>query len=351
MGMGGGTSTTTTTQELSPEQRALIKPVIPIAQKYLKNPPKQYAGSGIVDFNPLQRQAQQMTISAADAMLPTTSQTANRFNQQYNQGQFLASGDVLKAESNPYLQGAIEAASRPTIQQFQQQIMPGIQNEGIASGGYGGTRQGIAGGIAGQAAVQSLADIASKMSNENYQTGLGAMIAGQQNQANLLGNQSNILQQSLLPAQLKENVGMQQQMMEQAQLSEKIQKYISGQMIPFSAAQDVAAMAFGMPGGTTRSTGTQPGNPMVGMQAAGGVLGALAPLMMKSDRRLKKNVKRCGTLADGLGVYSYSYRGDGGTIFIGLMADEVEELYPSAVVDVFGYKTVNYDEIPTWRIN
>jgi hypothetical protein len=350
---GGGQSTTTTVQELSPEQRALIAPVIPIAKRFLAKPPKQYAGSGIAGFTPLQQQAQQMTMSAADQMLPTTSQTANRYNQAYGNTNFLAGGDVLRADSNPYLQGAIEAASRPTMDMFNQNILPGLQSESVASGAYGGTRKDIASGIAGQAAVREMGDIASRMSNENYQSGLGAMVAGQQNQANLLQNQSNILQQSLLPAQLKESVGMQQQMMEQQLLSEKVQKYINKQMIPFSAAQDVAAMAFGMPGGTTRSTGTQPGNPMMGMQMAGSALGMLPMLMMKgSDRRLKKNVRRCGTLADGLGLYRYNYRGDGSNNeYVGLMADEVEKLYPEAIGEVFGYKTVNYDMVPSWRIN
>ncbi len=346
---GGGHSTTTTTQELSPEQRALIAPVIPIAKNYLKKPPKQYAGSAIQGFDPLQQQAQQMTINAADSLIPTANQTANRYNQAYGNTQFLAGGDVLKAESNPYLRGAIDAASRPTIDNFNQGILPGLQSESVASGAYGGTRKDIASGIAGQAAVRELGDISSRMSNENYQAGLGAMVQGQQNQANLLQNQSGILSQTMLPAQMKDAVGAQRQMMEQQLLSEKVQKYVNKQMIPFSVAQDVAQMAFGMPGGSTTSTSSQPGNPMMGMQMAGSALGALMPLMMKCDRRLKENVRRCGTLADGLGVYRYSYIGDG-TNYVGLMADEVEELYPEAVGEMLGFKTVDYAKVPTWRM-
>jgi len=365
MSMGGGQSTTTTTQELSPEQRALIEPVIPIAKNYLKNPPKQYKGSAIAGFDPLQKEAQQMTMSAADQMLPITGQTGNNYlkglagyDQLRQQQQFLTSGDVLRADSNPYLQGAIEAASRPTIQQFQQQILPGIQNESINSGAYGGTRQGIASGIAGQAATQSLADIASKMSNENYQAGLGAMVQGQQNanqtlagRSDLLQNQSNILQQSLLPAQLKESVGAQQQMMKQQLLSEKVQKFVNGQMIPFSVAQDVAQMAFGMPGGTTKSVSDQPGNPMMGMQMGMGALGMLPMMLGKSDRRLKDETRVIYTLSDGLNVYEYRYIGTDNRV-VGLMADEVEELYPDAVtVTSHGYKTVKYEQVPSWRLN
>lgn len=350
MGMGGGTSTTTTTQELSPEQRALIAPVIPIAQDYLKNPPKQYPGSGIVGFNPLQQQAQQMTVNAANAMLPTANQTPGRFNNLYNSMNFLSSGDVLKPESNPALRGAIDAASRPTIENFQNQILPGIQSQGIEAGGFGGTRQGIGEGLAAKGATQSIADIAAQMANTNYQAGLGAMVQGQGQQAGLLGNQSNILAQSLLPAQLKEGVGMQQQQMQQALLSEKVQKFVNQQMIPFSVAQDVASMAFGMPGGTTKSTASQPGNPMMGMQAGMGALSMLPMLAAgsPSDRRLKENVVKVKELVDGLFVYVYNFIGNTAKV-LGLMADEVEEVYPDAVsVGANGYKKVDYLAVPTW---
>lgn len=347
MSMGGGHSTTTTTQELSPEQRALIAPVIPIAKQFLATPPKMYPGSGIVNFNPLQRQAQQMTMQAANNLLPTTSQIPGEFNRTQQQANFLSSGDVLRPESNPALQGAIEAATRPTLQQFQEQIMPSITGQSVGAGGYGGTRQGIAEGIAARGATQAAADIASQMANTNYQAGLGAMTSGLQTQEDLLKNASPILSQTLLPAQMKEGVGQQQQAMQQALLSEKVQRYINQQMIPFSAAQDVASMAFGMPGGTTRSEGTQPGNPAMGMQLAGSALGLLPMLAGSSDRRLKNVIKKVGHLADGLGVYIFSYIG---TVWkhIGLLADEVEKLYPEAVGTVMGYKQVDYRKVPSW---
>lgn len=350
MSMGGGTSKTTTTQELSPEQRALIAPVIPIAKNYLAKPPTMYPGSGIAPFNPMQQQAQQMTVDAANGMMGTTGQTNNRYNQLYNNMNFLSSGDVLKPGSNPALQGAIDAASRSTIDNFQNNIMPQITAGGIDSGGFGGTRQGIGEGLAARSATQAVGDIASSMANTNYQAGLGAMVQGQGQQANLLGNQSNILQQQLLPAQLKESVGAQQGAMQQALLSEKVQKYVNQQMIPFSAAQDVAAMAFGMPGGTTNSTSTQPGNPMVGMQAAGGILSAIPALVGSSDRRLKENAVKIKTLVDGLVVYAYNYIGTVGRT-IGLMADEVEALYPDAVgTDYRGFKYVKYLLVPGWML-
>jgi len=376
MSMGGGESHTTTTQELSPEQRALIAPVIPIAQRYLANPPSLYPKSGIAPFNPLQQQAQQMTVSAANSMLPQLNKLPGQVNSinagyaamapQYSklmgQNDFLTSGAVLRPESNPALQGAIEAASRPTIDNFNNSILPGLKSDALTAGGFGGTRQGIGEGLAAKGATQTIGDIAARMANENYQAGLGAMtqgfgnannlLAGQQGalsgQQNLAQNTGNILSQTLLPAQLKESVGAQQGAMQQAQLSEQVQKYVNQQMIPFSAAQDVAAMAFGMPGGTTNSTSTQPGNPMVGAQMATGALSMLPMLAGSSDRRLKENVIKVKTLLDGLIVYVFNYIGHVGRT-IGLMADEVGGVYPEAVFDDSnGYKKVRYLCIPTW---
>lgn len=362
---GGGSSTTTTTQQLSPEQRALIAPVIPIAQKYLKNPPKQYPGSGIVGFQPLQQQAQQMTIDAANSFLSTAQQQTGRFNDVvggYNNMRpgtnFLTSGQVLYPESNPALQGAIEAASRPTIQQFQEQLMPSITQGAIGSGSFGGTRQGIAEGIATRGATQTIGDIAARMASENYQAGLGAMtqglaIGGQnlQGEANTLGNMGNILQQGLLPANLKEAVGTQEQGMKQALLSEQVQKFINEQMIPFAVAKDVAAMAFGMPGGSTvsQTTGSAGGMGAGGQIAMGG-LSMLPMLLGKSDRRLKTAVKQVEKFIDGLTMYMFKYIGTAIEV-LGLMADEVEQVYPNAVVvDRHGYKTVHYPSVPTWQL-
>lgn len=398
MGMGGGTSTTTTTQELSPEQRKLIEPVIPIAQDYLKNPPKQYAGSSISPLDPLQQQAQQMTIGAANSMLPVTSAIPQNLQalqgayagtagqsavagQQGNQqlqsilgGQgmnFLTSGAVLDPNSNQYLQQAIQGATQPIVQNFQNAVLPGITQEAVSNGGFGGTRQGIAEGLAAQGMQQQIGNVASQMMNQNYQNGLNVMqgslgqqiqgqlggqqaqqqsIAGQQaglaGASGLLQNTGNILNQTTVPAQAIAAVGGQNQAMSQAQLSEQVQKYINEQLIPFATAQDVAAMAFGMPGGSTKSVSTAPGNPMAGIQAGTSALGAIAPLLMKSDRRLKKDIRKVDKLVDGLNVYVFKYIDDL-VERIGLMADEVEVMYPNAVVIVNGYKTVDYS-IPSW---
>jgi hypothetical protein len=63
-----------------------------------------------------------------------------------------------------------------------------------------------------------------------------------------------------------------------------------------------------------------------------------------SDRRLKKNVARLGTRSDGLGIYEFEYIWGGGR-HIGLMAQEVVNIYPDAIGESHGYMTVNYGKV------
>lgn len=66
---------------------------------------------------------------------------------------------------------------------------------------------------------------------------------------------------------------------------------------------------------------------------------ALATAM--SDRRLKRDIKLVGKLANGIQLYSYEYVWGGGRK-IGVMADEVEQVMPEAVMTIRGYKAVHY---------
>lgn len=76
----------------------------------------------------------------------------------------------------------------------------------------------------------------------------------------------------------------------------------------------------------------------------GGLFGLLgAGVSAFSDRRLKQEIRRVGTLDNGLPVYAYKMA-DGGVTQLGLMADEVEIAKPWAVSEhSSGFKMVDYD--------
>lgn len=76
----------------------------------------------------------------------------------------------------------------------------------------------------------------------------------------------------------------------------------------------------------------------------GGLFGlASAGIGLLSDRRAKTDIRRVGTLHNGLTVYSYRYK-DSDETQIGLMADEVERIHPEAVTKgADGFSRVRYD--------
>jgi hypothetical protein len=72
-----------------------------------------------------------------------------------------------------------------------------------------------------------------------------------------------------------------------------------------------------------------------------------------SDIRLKKDIVPLGHLANGVGVYRFRYRGIDQTVYVGVMAQEVQSIVPGAVTrDRDGYLRVDYDrlglEFMTW---
>ena len=80
----------------------------------------------------------------------------------------------------------------------------------------------------------------------------------------------------------------------------------------------------------------------LGMQMGGGKAGGFGNLF--SDIRLKKNIKKISTRSDGLNVYEFEYIWGGGRQ-VGLMAQEVQGVYPDAVSESGGYLMVNYSKV------
>lgn len=79
-----------------------------------------------------------------------------------------------------------------------------------------------------------------------------------------------------------------------------------------------------------------------GMYGLGGTL--LSGMFGKSDRRLKQDIKRVGTLDNGLGVYIYRWKmRPWDKPEIGLLADEVEKVHPDAVKKFGDVMYVHYE--------
>lgn len=60
-----------------------------------------------------------------------------------------------------------------------------------------------------------------------------------------------------------------------------------------------------------------------------------------SDARLKTDIRKLGELANGIGIYIYAFK-DTGRRQIGFIAQDVERIAPHAVIEVGGFKMVDY---------
>ncbi len=74
----------------------------------------------------------------------------------------------------------------------------------------------------------------------------------------------------------------------------------------------------------------------------------------RSDIRLKEDIAPLMHLGNGLKLYAFRYRGSDHTVYVGVMAQEVQKIDPSAVsYDRQGYLMVDYDRIGlkfmTWK--
>jgi hypothetical protein len=263
---GGGSSTTTTVQSLSPQQAELFNLTSPIFKSYIdKSGPTvaPWQGQTMAPFNDLQSVGQQMVLS--NAVGPVNDAVTSVMKGT----DFLTSGAVLKPESNPGLSGALDAATRRITDNFSQQIMPQIRDEAVLAGGYGGSGQGIASGLAAKAATQTVADTSASMINDNYKAGLDAMVKG-------LAFAPQSIAQGSVPGATVGAVGDVRQAQQQAGINDMISNYYTKTFFPLTLAEEIAGIAMGMPGGSTSSFAKQgSGGSNSGVNISGAATGAL----------------------------------------------------------------------------
>lgn len=264
-GNGGGDTHTTTTQELSPEQKKILGLATPILSDYLKGgraglEQTVFPGSTVVGPNPLETQAQQQLVQQAQGPLASAANATLAGNT------FLTSGAALDPRTNPALQGTINAAVRPLTESFGEVVLPQIRSDAVLTGGYGSNRQEINERLAARDLERQVGDVGSAVAFQGYNAGLDAMGRAQ-------AFAPSALQGAQLPAMTTAGVGAQQREFEQAALTDAINRWYNQRFLPLSIAQGVAGTAFGYPGGSTTSAVSGGGAPGIS-PFAGAVGGA-----------------------------------------------------------------------------
>lgn len=151
-----------------------------------------YQGALYAGMNPMQQGAatgagqyaigQGMDLSQGmiNDAYPFLSQSGNYLNLANQMGNFNP-GDPTQQNiynagqyaDNPYLNGAIDAASRDVTRNLTEDVLPGINRAAAGTGNTNSTRTGIAEGLALRGAQDRIGDIASTMRSDAWNQGLG----------------------------------------------------------------------------------------------------------------------------------------------------------------------------------
>ena len=108
-------------------------------------------------------------IGAAGNLAGGTGQAGQTFGQLAqgtSQGQQFMQDRL--GQNNPYLEGLIGQSVNDIQQGLQQNIIPSITSNAINLGAFGGSREAITRGIAGQAAIEQMGDVSQQLRYGDY---------------------------------------------------------------------------------------------------------------------------------------------------------------------------------------
>lgn len=274
--MGGSTQadTKTTTQQLTPEQQSLVALAQPGYQQFAATDLKQPGSGSVAPFDPLQTQGQNEVLGA-------TGTESNIVGGAAKANQLATSGALLDPATNPSLQAWQSSAVRPIYDNLRDVTLPQLSADastgaGGISANFGGSRQGIAQGLATRSANDAAASTEANIANTGYAKGLDALLTGTAQAPGTAAAQT-------IPGTTTSTVGDVRQQLAQQGLSADTAASQFAQWAPLIKAQLLTQGAAGTPGGSATSTGTtnksDPVSQLIGgAAAAGGLAGGVAKL-------------------------------------------------------------------------
>lgn len=291
--------------------------VMPEAEKLYKTGP-----GFATPFDPLQTKGQNANVNFA-----------NNFGSLYSPytqaGMFGLNAPDLS--NNPYLEPYMQAATRPLEQSLALSTMPGIRSQFTDAGQYGSSRQGVAEGVAQGLTNQAIGDTRAKIASQAYGQGLDQ-------QAKMFALYPQMMQAGLMPGNILSQVGGERQQLANQFQTDPYQKLREYNSILNPLAQSGGTQSQTMPPSSS------------GAQDAASVAAAIAALYTAfgSDERLKTDIHPVGKMGP-LTIYSWKWNEEARKLgyvgtSTGVMAQEVERLYPDCVHDI-GHKVVEYGRL------
>ncbi len=339
-GGGGQTvvqpSTSTTVQDIPAWEQGYVTNLLGQAQTEAAQPYQQYPGQQIADFTPDQMQAFSNIEGAGNtnaayqnAAFNTANTGANTANNIYGAGAGLLNASTMAASPlgiqsymSPYTNDVVQGLQNEANLNWNQNIMPGINNEFIHAG------QGLSGRnaqVLGQAAGNFQTGLSSNIANalqSGYSTagqqaateagilgsagtGLGNLAATQAGTQLSAGTQLGALGAQQANTNLNQNqalqaVGQQQQQLNQANLQTAQQNWQNQVSWPEQQTEFLNQIIRGLPApSATTTAGQSPANtvsPLAGIGGSSLSVAGLSGLLGKKEGGLIKGYAEGGTV-------------------------------------------------------
>ena len=225
----------------------------------LDKPITAYPNSQVVPF------ANQTTagLNSAEARAMAGSPLLNASNQGLTD---TASGNYLN--SNPNFDAAVNAATRPMIQNFNDTVLPGIQGGFAGKGRYGSGLQAYQQQKAGEALTRNIGDVSGSMAFKNYGDERQRMM-----QAGALAPQASAAE--YIDSSELERIGGVREGQAGAELQDDISKYMQAQTAPQDALSNYMRLVGGggFGGATTKQQPIYRNSMGEGLGAAASIAG------------------------------------------------------------------------------
>lgn len=323
MGKSSGNQTVTQKTQLPYWYSNAAQNAISFAGQAADNIAKPYLGNTVAPVDPLTGQA-----------INLTGQNIGSTNQAFSQAQGGASG-VMNYTPNTFLTGNIDAYMTPYIQNVEnaaltnmdrayRQNLNTIGDQAIGAHAFGGSRQGVAEGVAAAENARQMGDLSAQLRSAGFGQASSMMQSDMDRQlqgANLnlqgagqLGNLAAAGQQEYLRGlQSAIAAGQLNQQQAQALLDQKASQYDAMRNVPLEQLNIMLSALGGtqVPSSSQTKTPTTGNSLISGIGAAGTLASgaaALLPLLGFSDERAKTNIQPLGVDGmTGIPIYAYDY--------------------------------------------
>jgi len=269
--MSGPSDTQTTIQKSEPWAQQIpyltgdpkkgIVGLFPEANRlYQSAGPLYYQGRTVADMSPERAAALAAQAARAQSGSPLTAAGAAELGKTLG-------GAYLNA--NPYLQSAIDAASRGVTRNYQDAVAPGIDSAFSLAGRYGSGAHVAAHDAAEKNLAAQLGDLAGNLGNQGY-------AAERANMLNALNAVPAYAQADYGDIAQLADVGRQREAMAQALINDQIARWNFEQQMPADKLAQYAQLIRGDFGGTQSTTAPySSGAGILGGATSGAGLGSM----------------------------------------------------------------------------